>query len=68
MKRFSIVKKNGESLTELDIETFYLHLSVVCMKLGLYIDTDMEKVKKGVITAEDLQISSVNPNCEVCDD
>ena len=68
MKRFSIVKKNGESLSEQDIKTFYLHLSVVCMKLGLYIDTDMEKVKKGVITAEDLQISSVNPNCEVCDD
>ena len=68
MSRFSITKKNGEPLSEDDIQTFYLHLSVVCMRLGYYAKDNNEQSPKGTYTAEDLQLSQVNPNCEVCDD
>tara|TARA_B100000575_G_scaffold234419_1_gene195999 strand:- start:355 stop:564 length:210 start_codon:yes stop_codon:yes gene_type:complete len=69
MSRFSITKKDGSSLSKDEIKTFYLHLSVICMKLGYYVNDNEElSPSQGVITAEDLQISSVNPNCEVCDD
>jgi len=38
------------------------------MRLGLYCE-DVEKEKpKGTYTAQELQLSQVNPNCEVCDD
>lgn len=86
MTKFNITRKDGKQISKEDIQTFYLHLSVVCMKLGLYAE-DVEKEKpKGTYTAEDLviddvgqvynptftkeelQISKVNPNCEVCDD
>ena len=68
MSRFSITKKNGESLSEQDIQSFYLQLSVVCIRLGLYLVDNEEEKMKGTYTAEDLQLSRVNPNCEVCDD
>ena len=68
MTKFNITRKDGKQISKEDIQTFYLHLSVVCMKLGLYAE-DVEKEKpKGTYTAEDLQLSKVNPNCEVCDD
>lgn len=68
VSRFSVTKTNGEPLTEQDIKTFYLRMSVVCMQLGFLCTDNKEEVLKGAYTAEDLQLSNVNPNCEVCDD
>ncbi len=68
MSRFSITRKDGTPLSEGDIQSFYLHLSVLCMRLGLYIEDNKEEKQKGTYTAEDLMVSRVNPNCEVCDD
>ena len=68
MSKFNITRKDGKEISKEDIRTFYLHLSVVCMRLGLYCE-DVEKEKpKGTYTAQELQLSQVNPNCEVCDD
>jgi hypothetical protein len=68
MSKFNITRKDGKDISKEDIQTFFLHLSVVCMRLGLYVE-DVEKEKpKGTYTAQELQLSQVNPNCEVCDD
>jgi len=73
VSRFSVTKKNGESLTEQDIKTFYLRMSVVCMQLGFLCTDNKELPMKGTTTVEDLVVDDVgqvyNPNqCDVCDD
>jgi hypothetical protein len=68
MSKFNITRKNGKDISKEDIETFYLHLSVVCMRLGLYVEDVKKEKAKGTYTAQELQLSKVNPNCEVCDD
>ena len=45
MSKFNITRKDGKEISKEDIRTFYLHLSVVCMRLGLYCE-DVEKEKR----------------------
>jgi hypothetical protein len=69
MDKISVIKKNGLPLNEQDKKNFRSRLAIVCFQLGFVIVEDDDKVESlPNITAEDLQISKVNPNCEVCDD
>ena len=65
MDKISVIKKNGLPLNEQDKENFRSRLAIVCFQLGFVIVEDEDKP---TYTKEDLQLSKVNPNCEVCDD
>lgn len=68
MNKISVIKKNGLPLNEQDKENFRSRLAIVCFQLGFVIVDDEDKVTGNAYTKEDLQLSKVNPNCEVCDD
>ena len=69
MDKIRVIKKNGLPLNEKDKANFRDRLAIVCFQLGFVVlDDDNEEESLPSITAEDLQISKVNPNCEVCDD
>ncbi len=68
MEKISVIKKNGLPLNEQDKKNFRDRLAIVCFQLGFVIVDDEDKVTGKAYTKEDLQLSQVNPNCEVCDD
>ena len=69
MDKIRVIKKNGLPLNEKDKANLRDRLAIVCFQLGFVVlDDDNEEESLPSITAEDLQISKVNPNCEVCDD
>ena len=65
MDKISVIKKNGLPLNEKDTENFRSRLAIVCFQLGFVIVDDEDTA---TYTKKELQISEVNPNCEVCDD
>ena len=74
MDKIRVIKKNGLPLNEQDKKNFRSRLAIVCFQLGFVIVDedevidDVGQVYNPTFTKEDLQISKVNPNCEVCDD
>ena len=69
MDKIRVIKKNGLPLNEQDKENFRSRLAIVCFQLGFVILEDEDDwVLEPTYTKDDLQLSKVNPNCEVCDD
>lgn len=69
MDKIRVIKKNGLPLNEQDKKNFHNRLAIVCFQLGFVILEDEDDwVLEPTYTKDDLQLSKVNPNCEVCDD
>jgi len=69
MDKIRVIKKNGLPLNEQDKENFRSRLAILCFQLGFVILEDEDDwVLEPTYTKDDLQLSKVNPNCEVCDD
>ena len=69
---FVIVKNDGSALSAQEIEEVYDYLAVFSMKKGYIIrGGDVGRLNAERQMEEplyDVQLSKVNPNCEVCDD
>ena len=70
MNKINVIKKNGLPLNEQDKENFRSKLAILCFQLGFVIleEDEDDWVLEPTYTKDDLQLSKVNPNCEVCDD